>query len=80
MDAERTDDPRPEWTAIASYGAQYETEIPVRQLEGAGIPVLVKGGEAGIWGPGFPGPTSQGLTLMVPADRAEEARELLELD
>lgn len=71
---------RKDWEAIASYSATYETEIPVQQLEAHGIPVLVKGSEAGIWGPGFAGPTSRGLTLMVPADRAGEARELLEIE
>ena len=68
------------WTAVASYGARYEVEIPVATLENAGIPVMVQGEEAGIWGPGFAGPTSRGLTLMVPEDRVEEARDLLELD
>ena len=40
-----------------------------RWLEAAGIPVLVKGEEAGIWGPGFAGPTSQGITLLVATER-----------
>lgn len=69
-----------QWTPVAGYAALYEAEIPRQQLEAVGIPVLVKGVESGIWGPGFPGPTSQGITLLVPAERVEEAREILELD
>ena len=68
-----------EWEAVAEYGARYEVEIPAQTLENAGIPVLVHGIESGIWGPGFAGPTSRGITLLVPAERADEARELLEL-
>lgn len=70
-------DESPEWTPVESYGARYEVELPVQRLEAAGIPVLVKGEEAGIWGPGFAGPTSRGITLLVPADRREEALKLL---
>jgi len=66
-----------EWRPIAAYAALYEAELPRQQLEAEGIPVLVKGVEAGIWGPGFQGPTSRGITLLVPEDRLEEARELL---
>lgn len=69
-----------EWTPVGSWAARYEIEIPLQQLETAGIPTLVKGEEAGIWGPSFPGPTSRGITVLVPADRLDEARELLELD
>ena len=74
------DTPAVEWVPLASYAARFEIEIPVKHLENAGIPVVVKGEEAGIWGPGFAGPTSQGITLMVPKERREEARELLELE
>lgn len=69
----------PDWVELTTYAARYEVEIPVQQLDNAGIPVLVKGVESGIWGPAFAGPTSQGITLMVPAEHLDEARELLEL-
>jgi hypothetical protein len=65
------------WRPVASYGALFEAELPRQHLENAEIPVLLKGVEAGIWGPGFAGPTSRGITLLVPEDRLEEARELL---
>ena len=66
------------WRPVATFAALYEAELPRQHLETAGIPVVVKGVEAGIWGPGFAGPTSRGITLLVPEDRLEEARELLE--
>jgi hypothetical protein len=62
---------------VAGYAALYESELPRQRLEAAGIPVIIKGVEAGIWGPGFPGPTSTGITLLVPEDRLDEARDLL---
>ena len=67
-----------DWRPVAEYAALYETELPRQQLEAADIPVLVKGVEPGIWGPGFAGPTSRGITLLVPEDRLDEARDLLE--
>jgi len=67
-----------DWHPVAEYAALYESELPRQQLEAAGIPVLLKGVEAGIWGPGFAGPTSRGITLLVPGDRLDEARDLLE--
>ena len=69
-----------DWQRLTTYAARYEVDIPVQQLEHAGIPVIVKGEEAGIWGPAFPGPTSQGITVLVPSERLDEARDLLELD
>ena len=41
------------WITVATFAARYLAEIPIQTLEGAGIPVLVKGEEPGIWGPGF---------------------------
>ncbi len=67
----------PRWIPIAEFGAGYQADLAEGILRGAGIPVLVHGPEIGIFGPGFAGPTSRGVTLLVPAERAEEARELL---
>lgn len=67
-----------DWVPVAEYAALYESELPRQQLEAADIPVLVKGVEAGIWGPGFAGPTSRGITILVPEDRLDEARDLLD--
>ena len=73
-------DERVEWVVLASYAARYLAEIQIQTLEAEGIPVLVRGEEAGIWGPAYTGPTSQGIRLMVPEPALEDARELLELD
>jgi hypothetical protein len=74
----RGDTERADWTAVASYGAKWEVELPRQHLEEEGIPVLVKGDESGIWGPAFAGPTSRGITLLVPAARVDEAKVLLD--
>ena len=66
------------WITVATFAARYLADIPIQSLEGAGIPVLVKGEEPGIWGPAFAGPTSQGVTLLVPGGAREEAMEILE--
>jgi hypothetical protein len=65
------------WELLASFDFGYEVDFAEATLAGAGIPAVVKGREAGIWGPGFAGPSSQGLSVWVPADRIQEARELL---
>ncbi|HSM05176.1 MAG TPA: hypothetical protein VK858_11135 [Longimicrobiales bacterium] len=73
-----TDREEARWITVATFAARYLAEIPIQTLEGAGIPVLVKGEEPGIWGPGFAGPTSQGVALMVPGGAREEALEILD--
>lgn len=75
-----TDSDKVEWVVLETFGARYLAEIQIQTLEAEGIPVLIKGEEAGIWGGGFPGPTSQGIQLLVPTNAVADARELLELD
>lgn len=67
-----------EWKLLVSCEYGYQADFAEATLREAGIPVLVKGREAGIWGPGFAGPTSQGLSLWVPDAHFAEARALLE--
>ncbi|HEX7186547.1 MAG TPA: DUF2007 domain-containing protein [Thermoanaerobaculia bacterium] len=66
-----------EWTQLASYTNSYEAEFVAVGLKESGIPVMVRGLEVGIWGPGHAGPTTTGPSVWVPEDRLEEARELL---
>lgn len=66
-----------DWTLVASYNYGHEVDFAEATLTEAGIPVLVKGREAGIWGPGFTGASSQGLSVWVPEDRLSDARGLL---
>jgi hypothetical protein len=47
-------------------------------LEAADIPVAVLNDRTGVFGPGFAGASHLGVTVLVPADRFEEALELLE--
>jgi hypothetical protein len=65
------------WVVVATFAARYLAEVPIQSLEGAGIPVLVKGEEPGIWGPAYAGPTSQGMAVMVPEPARAEALEIL---
>lgn len=65
------------WVVVATFAARYLAEVPIQSLEGAGIPVLVKGEEPGIWGPAYAGPTSQGMRILVPEPAREEALEIL---
>lgn len=65
------------WALAASYDYGHEVDFAESTLGEAGIPVLVKGREAGIWGPGFTGAPSQGLSVWVPEDRLTDARDLL---
>ena len=71
---------RIDWTPAVEYGAQYQVDLALPILEEAEIPYVVKGQEAGIWGPAFAGPTSRGIRILVPAERADEARDLLEVE
>lgn len=67
----------PEWTLVAEYGAGYEADLATSMLEAADIPVLRKGPETGIFGPGFSGTTALGVQLFVPRSRLEDARIVL---
>ena len=69
-----------DWTLVTSYEYGHEVDFAEATLTEAGIPVLVKGREAGIWGPGFTGASSQGLSVWVPEERVADARELLAPD
>jgi hypothetical protein len=67
-----------DWALLANYDFGYEADFAESAIAAAGIPVVVKGREAGIWGPGFAGPSSQGLSLWVPKALLNEAREILD--
>lgn len=69
--------PQSEWALLASFSHSYEAEFAALPIRDNGIPVLIKGLEVGIWGPGHAGPTTEGLSVWVPENRLEEARELL---
>ncbi|MGH7505750.1 MAG: hypothetical protein ACRELX_08865 [Longimicrobiales bacterium] len=64
-----------EWVKLREYAGQIEADLDLGILEGSGIPTLVRGGEVGIFGPRFAGATSRGVTVLVPKDRLEAARD-----
>lgn len=65
------------WAKAASFKASFEADLARQQLESEGIPVALLGDATGIFGPGFMGATPRGVTVLVPSDRVEEARELI---
>lgn len=69
-----------EWVKLKQYAALFEAEMDQQLLEQSGIPVLVKGPITGVFGPGFAGATVEGVTLLVPDDQVDAARELLGAD
>jgi hypothetical protein len=69
------------WMEVGTFGAVYEAEIAMAALESAGIPaVLGSGAHAGLFGAGWQGFAPGGVAVLVPSDRVEEARELLQDD
>ncbi len=65
------------WVVVAQFPGRIESDLARGVLEQAGIPVLEKGPAAGIFGPGFGGATTEGITLLVPNDQLEAAQELV---
>jgi hypothetical protein len=63
------------WTELRSYGAQYEAVLAVAILEAAGIPTLVKGPGAGVFGPGMAGHSPIAVGGHVAAHAPEAPRE-----
>lgn len=70
-------DDTPKWARLAVFAALPEAEFAREILEGEGIPVAVLQDRTGIFGPGFAGPSALGVTVLVPADRVDEARDIL---
>lgn len=66
------------WVQVATYAAGFEADLAVARLESAGILAVSRGNDIiGIFGPGFGGSTARGVTVLVPSDAADAARELL---
>ncbi|MHB8994403.1 MAG: putative signal transducing protein [Armatimonadota bacterium] len=64
-----------EWVVVAEYQVDVEADMAVSELEGSGIRAVrlpVAGMMISAWGYLEP------VRVLVPADRADEARELLE--
>lgn len=66
-----------DYVEIARFDSRLEAETVGHALDQYGIPFLVQSDDIGMFGPGHMGRTPGGAGLRVPADRTEEAKELL---
>ncbi len=70
-----------EWRAVATYASGFEADFAIAQLTAAEIPAVRNTNDtAGIFGPGFQGATSRGVTVLVPAAAIKDARAALKLE
>lgn len=68
------------WRAVATYASGFEADFAIAQLEAAEIPAVRNSNDTvGIFGPGFQGATSRGVTVSVPAAALADARAALKL-
>jgi hypothetical protein len=68
------------WSVLATYASGFEADIAIGQLEAAEIPALRDSNDTvGIFGAGFQGTTSRGITVRVPAEALEDARAVVNI-
>jgi hypothetical protein len=64
-----------DWRVLATYASGLEADIVIARLEAEEIPAMRDSHDAsGIFGAGFQGATSRGVTVRVPAALLEDAR------
>ena len=67
-----------DWTPLVTLASGFEADITIALLEAHDIPAERDGNDTvGIFGPGFQGATSRGVTILVPANRLAEAESVL---
>lgn len=66
-----------DFTEIARFNSRLEAETIGHALDQYDIPFVVRSEDIGMFGPGHVGRSPGGAGLCVPADRADEAAELL---
>ena len=66
------------YTEVARFSSRAEAETVGHALDQFDIPFLVQSADTGIFGPGMVGWSPQGAALLVPEERMDEVRELLE--
>jgi hypothetical protein len=66
-----------DFVEIAVLPSRLEAETIGHALDQHDIPFLVQSHDVAIFGPGMTGFTPDGARLLVPADRVDEVRELL---
>ena len=68
------------WAVLATYASGFEADLAIAQLESLGIPTVRNNNDTvGIFGPGFQGATSHGVTVSVPSNMVDEARAAVTL-
>jgi hypothetical protein len=69
---------RVHWTVVTTYAGGLEADIAVETLKSVGILAVRRDNDtAGLFGPGFQGPSARGASVLAPSSEAEEAREIL---
>ena len=63
---------------LANFPNGFAADLVRQRLEDEGIPVLTKALQGGIFGPGFLGSVTGGVTLLVPSPEHERAKALME--
>ncbi len=73
--------PAPGWVLLATYSSLLEADMVLARLESAEIPATRSPSEVtGLFGPGFSGRSSHGVSVLVPEAALAEARELIAPD
>ena len=66
-----------DYVEIARFDSRLEAETVGHALDQYDIPFLIQSHDIGMFGPGHLGRTPGGAGLLVPADRVEETKQLL---
>ncbi|MDX1500905.1 MAG: hypothetical protein R3325_00990 [Thermoanaerobaculia bacterium] len=63
---------------VAWFNSRLEAETIGHALDAHDIPFLVQSGDVGMFGPGMIGRSPVGASLLVPEERLDEVRRLLD--
>lgn len=66
-----------DYREVGRFNSRLEAEAIGHALDQYSIPFLVQSADVGMFGPGMTGWSPQGASLLVPADKLDEVRELL---
>ena len=66
-----------DFVEIARFSSRLEAETIGHALDQYDIPFLVQSADVGMFGPGMIGASPSGAQLLVPQNRLDEVRELL---
>ena len=66
-----------DFAEVARFSSRLEAEAIGHALDQYDIPFMVQSADTGMFGPGMVGWSPEGATLLVPEDRLDEVKELL---